>query len=330
MPEELKDWVHTATTLFPDSRLILSAGTLPDASFADRVHAAKTAGFDAISLFPQQYLRARKREKLGMADMREILLSHGIALDEVDPLLDWFGTDASSSEQLMYEMAEAFGARSMNAAPAFCPHGDLSQVTAAFSRLSQRAARHGLRVDLEFLPWTLVSDLDKALTVVRGAGQANTGVMLDCWHFFRSGCKVEQISALGAEDVDRITSIQVNDAPAHPARLGRRQKLSVNRTMMKSAFDGLRVMGPGRFLRVAGGARNPHPNASQMMAEASCFRLLPGEGDIPLHELLKALSAAGCKPAIGLEIFSLELNKLPAKETARRAMAAYQSIEEKS
>jgi sugar phosphate isomerase/epimerase len=328
VPEEMKDSVHTATTLFPDSRLILSAGTLPYAGFADRVHAAKTAGFDAISLFPQQYLRARRREKLGIADMQEILQSHCIALDEVDPLLDWFGPDASGSEQLMYEMAEAFGARSMNAAPAFCPHGDLSQVTAAFSRLSERAARHGLRVDLEFLPWTLVSDLDKALTVVRDAGQANTGVMLDCWHFFRSRCEVEQISALGVEDIDRITSVQVNDAPARPARPGRRQKFSVNRTMITSAVDGLRVMGPGRFLKVAGGARNPHPNASQLMAEASCFRLLPGEGDIPLHDLLKALASAGCKPTIGLEIFSLELNKLPAEEAARRAMAAYRSLEE--
>ena len=44
--------VMDARTLFPQSRLLLSAGTLPKARFIERVDAAQKAGFDAIALFP--------------------------------------------------------------------------------------------------------------------------------------------------------------------------------------------------------------------------------------------------------------------------------------
>jgi sugar phosphate isomerase/epimerase len=91
--------------MFENSRLILSAGTIPRASFVERVMAAKSAGFDAISLFPQQYLAAQRKEKLSVDDMKSILVDNQIALDEVDPLLDWLGEGKSQSESLMMEMA---------------------------------------------------------------------------------------------------------------------------------------------------------------------------------------------------------------------------------
>ncbi len=39
----MKDGVNTATTLFPDSHLTLTAGTMPDAHFAHQVNAAEIA-----------------------------------------------------------------------------------------------------------------------------------------------------------------------------------------------------------------------------------------------------------------------------------------------
>ena len=67
----------------------------------------------------------------------------------------------------------------------------LPEVVVAFARLCERAAAAGLRVDLEFLPWTIVPDLRTALQIAREADQANAGVMLDCWHFYRGGSDVD-------------------------------------------------------------------------------------------------------------------------------------------
>jgi sugar phosphate isomerase/epimerase len=312
--------------LFPQSRLLLSAGTLPKARFIERVDAAQKAGFDAIGLFPQQYLRARKKEKLTPADMREILAERGVTLDEVDPLLDWFGPTASRAENLMFDIANELGARSVNTPPAFAPAIELPELTAVLARVCERANRHGLRVDLEFLPWTLVPDLRTALQVVGDTGQANIGVTLDVWHFFRGGDTVATLQDLNPEQVARITNLQVNDAPATRRALGLRDKLSLLGVTLDQVIDGINVHGARQFFKVSSAMKSTRPDATALMSEASSGRLLPGEGDMALSQWLQALDSIGCNPTVGLEIFSLELARRPAAEVAARAMAAYQSL----
>jgi sugar phosphate isomerase/epimerase len=312
--------------LFGDAPLILSAGTIPRARFPERVAVAREAGFDAISLFPQQYLSALKRERLTMLDMQAILAENNIRLDEVDPLLDWFGPTQSGSEQLMLEMAEGLGARSMNVAPAFVPDWELAQLREALSRVCERAARYRLRVDLEFLPWSLVPDLATALELLADCDQPNAGVMLDCWHFFRSGGQIADIERLNAEQLARISSIQVSDLPATPAPVSLAGKLALARLMLQHLLDGVRVHGAGRFRELTAAGKNHHPDAMALMTEAGSARLLPGQGDMPLADLLTALNVGGCRPSIGLEIFSLELASQPAADVAQRAMAAYQAM----
>jgi len=311
--------------LFPSCRKLLSAGSLVKATFPDRVKAAQGAGFDAISLFPQQYLHALKKEKLSISDMQEILAEHDVSIDEVDPLLDWFGTGASESEHLMYEMADAFSARSMNAAPAFHPAIDVAEITEAYAGLCERAAAHNLRVDLEFLPWTRVPNFQTALKIVEDTGLNNAGVMFDCWHFFRSNGQVEEIKQLSPQAIAKITSIQLNDAPNQAATPGFKQNLASKKEMLLSALDARKVIGKN-FFKIAASAENPHPDAQQMMSEASFFRLFPGEGDIPLKALLNALHDAGCKPVVGMEVFAIDYFKQPASEVAKRLMDAYKSV----
>lgn len=326
---ELRD-PAAAVPLFNGSPLLLSAGTIPTATFVERVEAARCAGFDAISLFPQQYLDARKREKRSVADMRRILSDNGIRLDEVDPLLDWFGPMQSRSEALIFEIAQELGARSINAPSAFAPAIEVSEVTSAFARLCERAAALALRVDLEFLPWTIVPDLRSALQIVRDADQSNAGVMLDCWHFYRGGSDVDEISRLSKDEAARITSIQVNDAPSAPTPPSRTEKLAIAKSMLLNARDGIRVMGPKHFIRAAMTASHPHPDAYALMTEAISARLLPGDGDIPLRSILRRLDAAGCAPTVGLEVFSLMLNRKTPADAAHQAMQSYRRVSERA
>ena len=315
-----------ATGLFPESRLLLCAGTLPRANFAERVEAARSAGFDAISLFPQQYLQATMKERLTPADMREILVAAGIALDEVDPLLDWFGPEASAAEKLMFDMASELGAVSINTPTAFAPDIGLPELTAALVRLCERAAKHGLRIDLEFLPWTIVPDLRTALQVVTDAGQTNLGITLDVWHFFRGGDSLETLRSLSAAEAAHITNLQLNDAPAKRRVLPLRDKLALAGATLDQLTDGIKVHGARRFFKVSSAMKSTRPDATALMAEASCGRVLPGDGDMPLEYWLQALHGVGCTPTVGLEIFSLALARLPPAEVAASAMAAYRQV----
>ena len=200
--------------------LVLCAGTVPLSSLQERIVAAAEAGFAAISLFPHDYQRARA-SGLSDADLRGLLRDHDIRVAEIDPLLSWMPGDAgdagvsdagraflATGEDEFYAIADALGARSINAALADPRPLDLDAVAAAFAALCDRANAHGLVVTLEFLPWTTIRDAATAASVAMRAGRANGGVMLDAWHHFRSGAAIASIPA------EHVFGIQLSDAPA--------------------------------------------------------------------------------------------------------------------
>jgi sugar phosphate isomerase/epimerase len=198
--------------------LVLCAGSVPASGLAERVAAAAEAGFAGLSLFPHDYRRARE-SGLSDADLRALLRDHGIAVAEIDPLLAWLpGVDAGvgeagrafleTGEDGFYAIADALGARSINAALADPRDTPFAAIADAFAALCERAAKHELLVTLEFLPWTQIRDCAAAAEIVARAGAANGGVMLDAWHRLRSGAPIAAI------DAARVRGIQLCDAPA--------------------------------------------------------------------------------------------------------------------
>ena len=63
---------------------------------------------------------------------------------------------------------------------------------------------------LEFFPWTVVPNLDAAISVVERAGRPGIGVLVDTLHFDRSGSKVEQLARTPRS---RLPFAHVADAP---------------------------------------------------------------------------------------------------------------------
>jgi sugar phosphate isomerase/epimerase len=116
-------------------------------------------------------------------------------------------------EPELFAVAEAVGARSLNAVDIFGGTWSLDDAAAAFAGLCDRAAEHGLLVHLEFLPWSRIPDLAAARQVVRTADRPNGGVMLDAWHYFRSGSDGELLRSMPGAS---ILGIQLCDAPATP------------------------------------------------------------------------------------------------------------------
>ncbi len=274
--------------------LVLCAGTLPAASFRERVEAAAGAGFAGVSLFVTDYFRARG-EGLTDADLRALLDDHGLAVAEVDPLLRWvpgaeLAADASAEgaaffdhgEEDFFAAAEAVGARSINAALATDAALPRDAVAEAFAGLCDRARERGLLVHLEFLPWTQLPDLASALDVVEAAGRPNGGVTLDAWHHFRGGGDAEDVGrAPGA----RILAVQLDDAPREPE--------------------------------------------ADLVEETTHRRLLPGEGDLDLVGLLRALRRIGSPAPLGVEVFSDALAALPPEVAAKRAADSLRTLLER-
>lgn len=86
---------------------------------------------------------------------------------------------------------------------------DEVKFTAIFARYCEAAAAAGIRVALEFLPYSGVRNLNGALRVVEQSGAANAGILLDALHLDRSGSLP---SAIRAIDPAKIVFAQLCDA----------------------------------------------------------------------------------------------------------------------
>ncbi|MCH2173795.1 sugar phosphate isomerase/epimerase [Myxococcota bacterium] len=268
--------------------LVLCAGTVAASGLVERAAAAADAGFDGLSLFLDDYERARA-SGLSDADIRQLFDDHGLGVAELDPLLNWMpeagvGQDVDGQgegfmryrEADFYRVAEAVGARSINAPLVTGKTFELDAIAEAFAGLCDRAREHGLSVMLEFLPWTQIADVRVAVDVLDRAGRDNGGLMFDTWHHYRGSASIEDVPG------SRVFGIQVNDAPAHSSR--------------------------------------------SLVEETTSHRLIPGEGDIDLVGNLAHLQATGCRAPVGVEIFSSALGELPLGEVVAAIEPASRAV----
>ncbi|CAM5191775.1 Sugar phosphate isomerase/epimerase OS=Castellaniella defragrans OX=75697 GN=HNR28_003404 PE=4 SV=1 [Castellaniella defragrans] len=149
-----------------------------------------------------------------------------------------------------------------------------------FVQACELAAPLGLKVDLEFMPWSGINSLAKAAQVVTAAGQANGAVLVDTLHLSRSGGTPADIAAF---DPGLFGYVQVCDAPPVPP----------------SSLD-------------------------EIAHEARVARLIPGEGGLPLADVLAALPD-GLPVSLELPMKDLA-RKMPALERARLAMAGVRRV----
>jgi sugar phosphate isomerase/epimerase len=269
------------------SERCLWAGTLLEASLSERITAAQAGGFDTLSIFPNDYARARDG---GMSDA-DILAAHadaGVRLTTLDPFTRWVPrwepppnarpdrmARAAFAEDEFFAIVEALELTAITVIEAFGARFELEELAEAFSAVCDRAARSGARVHLEFAPFAGVPDLQTAWDVVSTADHPNGGLVFDTWHYLRGTRDDALLESIPGE---RIFAVQVDDAAAEPV--------------------------------------------GSLINDTLHHRLLPGEGTFDLTTVLGIL---GRKPGIGtpgIEVLSEELWKLPPDEIGRRSRAA--------
>ena len=86
---------------------------------------------------------------------------------------------------------------------------DEARFTDLFTRYCESAAQAGIRVALEFLPYSAVRNLEAALRVIDASGARNAGLLLDALHLDRSGATPADVRAI---DPEKIVFAQLCDA----------------------------------------------------------------------------------------------------------------------
>ncbi|WP_066270036.1 sugar phosphate isomerase/epimerase family protein [Hydrogenophaga palleronii] len=88
---------------------------------------------------------------------------------------------------------------------------DEGRLIDSFAAFCELAGRYGLHPALEFMPWTDTKNLQQAADVVRRCAQPNASVLLDPFHFSRSGSTMADIASVPAA---QWRYMQFCDAPA--------------------------------------------------------------------------------------------------------------------
>ncbi len=70
----------------------------------------------------------------------------------------------------------------------------------------------------------------------------------------------------------------------------------------------------------------PQQAGENIIVETLQHRLLPGEGDINLNDILERLHTSGCTAPLGIEVFSTKLAGLPASTVAQRAADSIRAL----
>lgn len=174
--------------------------------------ATADAGYTGISVWPFT-LGMAGVDASWLADrLEELQLTHPVA----EAAFGWLNSDrdaAAAEVANLSEYAGAVGSRELVAVTMESTLPPMDEVAACFKTLCQSAGDAGLKVSMEFLPWTGIADLATAWEILQRADCDNSGIMVDTWHWFRQpgGPNPELLRQIPAE---KLRVVQLCDAAA--------------------------------------------------------------------------------------------------------------------
>lgn len=182
--------------------------------FRKRVELASKAGFKGMGLWHADLEETRKT--YSFKDMKRILDDNGIVQIEVEWLLDWFTTGdrrkvSDATRALLLEAAETLKARHIKIGDLGNDVADVPKMTEEFAVLCQDADKRGTKVLFEMLPkqFSRAPSLDAVLSIVKGAGAKNGGIMLDNLHLERTGTTMQDVVRKIGRDIP--LGVEIND-----------------------------------------------------------------------------------------------------------------------
>lgn len=175
-------------------------------------HAARAGftGFGVVHNDLERYLQDSDLQTL-----RQVFQDNGMTAVELEFLTDWWKTGAERAEsdrilRLLLDASEVLQPHHVKVGPDI--HGgeyELGHWAEQWYRISDAFAQVGTVIALEFMPFSNISTLDKAVELVRTAGHPAGGLMIDLWHIMRGGA--HQLRQVADVPLEFITGVELDD-----------------------------------------------------------------------------------------------------------------------
>ena len=191
----------------------LAALTILDAGPAGQIRAAADAGWRSVGLRLMPLLASDAQvvgDRRAESEIESLLAATAMSVLEVGVLpikaeMDWPTISA------VVEFSARIGACFL-----VCPieDFDVSRRLATFSRLCDLALPLGLRVLVEFNPYSGCKTMAEAVEIVRRSHRANAGLVIDALHLSRSGGHPGDVANV---DPSLLDLVHLCDAPLPPS-----------------------------------------------------------------------------------------------------------------
>ena len=272
--------------LGPDD-LVFNTTNILSGGVREIVAAAVAGGYRGITIWPSDVARA-EADGMSLADVKAYVHDHGLVVTDVDCLLGWTPQALPKPGEAMVEIV---------------PTDRFFEIAEALDADAINLAQ-GFGSEL---------DLDRAAedlaTLARRAGEHGRNVNFE----FLPWCGVPDVTAC-------LDLIERTGCP--------------NMTIMFDTWHWFRGARDLEALRKIPGARiastqfndAPEKPADDLMVEAMEARLLPGEGDIPLVDLVRALDEIGSRAPIGVEVISKAHDSMSPEAVGRTTADAMRRV----
>lgn len=202
---ELMNLFWTSSGMFPGE------GEICRFDFRDRVEAAARAGFKGVGLWHTDLEHCTVHRSL--KEMKQILDDNGMKHLELEFLTDWFTNgqrkaESDSRRKRLLEASAALDATHIKIGDFYNLPCDLPAVADSFAGLCRDAAEYGATIGFEIMPCAMIDNLKGAVEMVRRAGAANGGIILDIVDVVLLGMTHPEIAAVPP---GYIVGVELND-----------------------------------------------------------------------------------------------------------------------
>ena len=198
------------------ARLALHTWTLDTTPLPDVMAAAQTAGWDAIELRRLDYNRARDAGRAPTWVM-DTVRGGGIPVACVGVEFGWMWADGAERARLLAVFDEQCArAGALGCATVMSPvdkgTGDVARAATSVREVGDIAARHGVRLAVEFnSQCDQLNTLERLREVLAKAAHPSCGLLFDAYHMQRSGGSPRSLDDVRGEE---IVYVQFSDVPS--------------------------------------------------------------------------------------------------------------------
>ena len=175
------------------------------------LRAAAGAGFRGVAL-DWFTLRAAQRAGVDAAGIADRVRDLGLVVTDLSAM--GLGADASPDERVAISMARRCAALGISLCAVVLTVPPSSGGYDRLARVADVFGASGVRLALEFVPYTAVRTLAEARLVCERVGYDRCGVLVDTWHLARSGGSPADLAALAPHE---IACVQLADAAPEAA-----------------------------------------------------------------------------------------------------------------